>query len=70
VTRCVCIREAELRIGYTFKRANIKLNVIVDIRKVDWSEILKQDESIGRGACRSVQMTVRTHTTQTCNLRD
>lgn len=60
----VCVSEKQsCGLVASLRGSNVKLTVIVEvIRKVDWSEILKQDESNGRRACRSVQMTARTHT--------
>ena len=51
VTRCVCVLvKQSCGVVDTFKAEIVKLTVRVDvIRKVDWSKILKQDESIGRG---------------------
>lgn len=46
---CVSVKQS-CGLVHTFKAAIVKLTVLVDvIRKVNWSEILKQDEIIGRG---------------------
>ena len=45
---CVLVKQS-CGLVHTFKAAIVKLTVLVDvIRKVNWSEILKQDEIIGR----------------------
>lgn len=46
---CVLAKQS-CGLVYTFKAVIVKLTVlVVVIRKVNWSEILKQDEIIGRG---------------------